>query len=228
MKHMRTALSSILVLILLAPGLSCFGGNTYQLHIDDTYFSPHRSLAMVGWGQNIPNLMENNAELRYQGIYVEEPYGRVGLVRRFARRKGWSYVILTDTLSVAEDTLVEVWGTVASQKPALQVAGKRGTGKRLEVENYRVLYDTRPLRERAQREYLKIREDLQKQVSLPGSRLQLGPDPDWRADWCHEERAIIVAAHFYDLMYAAEAQFLFTMDEQKLVAVYFHEWFKGE
>ena len=100
--------------------------------------------------------------------------------------------------------------------------------KQLKVEDHQVLYDTRPLQERAQREYRKIREKLQNQISLPGSKLKLQEDPDWRVDWLRGEAAIVAAAHFYDLMYAAEAQFLFTMDEQKLLAVYFHEWFKGE
>jgi len=208
--------------------LHCFGGGRYQLNLDDTYFTPHRSPTMSGWGENLSRQAEEGAELQFQGIYAQEPHGRIGLLRQFDRRKGFSHVILTGALPIEEGTLIQVWGTVISQNRADKDIGTNGKVKRLRAEDYQILYDTKPFRDMAQREYRKIRAKLQKQIALPGSRLQLSSEPSWRVDWCSGEMTFVVAAHFYDLMYAAEVQFIFIQENEKLKSVYFHEWFKGE
>jgi hypothetical protein len=225
---MRKTEIIVAVLALQILGLSCFGSGGYQLNIDDTYFTPHRSPAMAGWGEDLSRQAEESAELQFQGIYAQEPHGRIGLVRQFDRRKGFSHVILTGALPVEEGTLVQVRGTVVSQKQEDKGFRINGKTKRLRAEDYQILYDTRPFRDQAQREYRKIRGKLQKQIALPGSRLQLSPEPGWRVDWCPSERTFVVAAHSYDLMYAAEVQFIFTKEDGRLKSVYLQEWFKGE
>jgi hypothetical protein len=221
-------LEAAVLIILLARGMACLGGGGYELLVDDSIYSPRRSPTMAGWGENISRQRDAGTSLSYRGIYSQEPYGRIGMVRQFDRRKGWSYAILADPLPVEEGALVEVRGTVIIQEQPIRGTSRVNKVKQFKVKDHQVLYDTHPLQERAKLEYRKIREKLQNQISLPGSKLKLREDPDWRVDWLRGEASIVAAAHFYDLMYAAEAQFLFTMDEQKLVAVYFHEWFKGE
>lgn len=220
---MRWISPTILLLCLLT-----IGCRDYDIIFGETYYAPHRPPAMSGWGQNLSRTTQEGAEIRYQGIYAQEPYGQIGLVRRFDRQQGWSYVTLIEALPLEEGTLIQVHGTVVSQKRPAQGVRKRESVKRLRVDDYQVLYDTRPLKKMAQREYGEIRRKLQESIALPGSRLKLSPDPDWRVDWCAKEKTIVVVAYFYDLMYAAEAQFLFPREGRRLQAVYFWEWFKGE
>lgn len=208
--------------------LSCFGGGRYQLNLDDTYFTPHRSPTMSGWGENISRQAEEGTDLQFQGIYAQEPHGRIGLVRQFDRRRGFSHITLAGALPVEEGTLIQVRGTVVSQNREDIGFRTNGKVKRLRADDYQILYDTKPFRDTAQREYRKIRGKLQKQIALPGSRLQLSPEPNWRVDWCPGEKTFVVAAHSYDLMYAAEVQFIFNQEHEQLKSVYFQEWFKGE
>ena len=225
---MRRTAFTILALSLLVQDLGCLGGGGYTLRVGDSVYSPRRPPATAGWVKDVSDDMEAGAMLNYRGIYTKEPHSRVVMVRHFDRHQGWSYAVLADTLPVEPGALVEVRGTVIIHQQPIRGTSRINKVNQLKVEDHQILYDTRPLQERARREYRKIREKLQKQISLPGSRLKLREDPDWRVDWLEGEAAVVVAAHVYDLMYAAEAQFLFTMAEQKLEAVYFHEWFKGE
>jgi len=225
---MRKLEAVLLTVILLAQGIGCWGGRGYELRVDDSIYSPRMPPPMAGWGENVPHYREEGEKLHFQGTYALEPYGQVAMIRQFDRRRGWSYVTLSRPLSVEQGTLVEIRGTVMILEQPIRGTGRINRVKQLLVEDHQVLYDTHPLRERARREYDYIRERLQKEISLPGSKLQLSEDPDWRVDWLLGEGAIVVAAHCYDLMYAAEAQFLFTMEDQNLKTVYFHEWFKGE
>lgn len=225
---MKWAAFTILALVLLAQGLGCLGEGGYTLMVGDSVYSPHHPPAMAGWGKNLPYYMETGEELEYQGTYAVEPNGRVGLVRQFDRQRGWSYVTLGGVLPVDEGTLVEIQGRVVSHQVAGRSAGSVRTVKQVQADSHRVICNTGPFQERAGREYRMIRGKLQDAISLPGSKLQLGAEPEWRVDWLRGEETIVVAGHFYDLMYAAEVQFLFTIKDQKLKTVYFQEWFKGE
>jgi hypothetical protein len=225
---MRKPQAAVLIILLMAQGMACPGGKGYELLVDDSVYSPRMPPAMAGWGENVPYYREEGEKLYFQGTYALEPYGRIGMVRQFDRRKGWSYVTLAEPLPVEGGTLVEVRGTVMIQEQPIRGTGRINRVKQLHVEDHQVLYDARPLLKKARREYGQIREGLQKEISLPGSKLKLSENPDWRVDWLRGERLMVVVAHFYDLMYAAEAQFLFSMEDQDLKTVYFHEWFKGE
>jgi hypothetical protein len=225
---MRQILFIILTAIVLSQLIACLGGGGYNLVIGKSCYAPRMPSPMAGWGENVPYHMEQGERLKYQGSYAEDPYGRVGMVRQFDRRTGWSYTTLDKPLPVDQGTLVEVQGTIAARERQSNGVGRNILVNRLKVEKHRIICETHSLQEQARNEYHSIRGKLQEKISLPGSRLRLSDDPDWRVDWLMGEDTIVVAAHVYDLMYAAEVQFLFYQEDQKLQAVYFYEWFKGE
>ncbi len=225
MRNRAVVLFTLMVLIQI---LGCFSDTRYQLVIGESCYAPRMPPAMSGWGENIAYHMEPGEQLKYQGSYAKEPSAQEGMVRQFDRRKGWSYVTLDEPLPLEPGTLVEVQGTIVPSMGQFQGATRGAIGNRLQVDKHRVICDTRPLQKQAQKEYHRIRQELQEKISLPGSRLQLLEDPAWRVDWLLGEKIIVLAAHSYDLMYAAEAQFLFNKEDQKLQAVYFYDWFKGE
>jgi hypothetical protein len=215
-------------LAILAIGLLFNACRDYDLILGRSVYEPHRPPSMYRWGKSVAYYLEEGQELTYQGAYAVDPYLETGLVRRFDRREGWSYVTIEGTLPVDEGTLVEVRGTVITLEIPITGTGRTSRTNRLHIDDHLILLDTASLRERARREYARIRGDLQEKIALPGSKLILAADPQWRVDWIRGEDAVVVAAHSFDLMYAAEAEFLFSQTEGALQTVYFQEWFKGE
>jgi hypothetical protein len=216
------------VIGILAACLIIIGCRDYELVIDKTPYQPHRIPTMSSWGRNVPYYMKEGDALEYQGTYAVDTYSKMGLVRRFDRREGWSYAILSDPLPVEEGTLVAVRGRIVTVERPITGTGRINRSNQLNVEDYEILHHTARIREQARSEYARIREQLQANISLPGSKLILSAEPQWRMDWIPDQDAIVAAAHSYDLMYAAEVQFFFSLADEKLKKVYFQEWFKGE
>lgn len=222
------AVQFIRITICLVTICAAVGCHQIDLVLDRSAFEPHRSPTMTGWGQNLASGARPGERLSYQGIYTIEPYGRIGMVRRFDRREGWSHVVLSDTIPVDEGALIFTSGRVITVERTITGTGRIHRSNRLMPDQIEVIHDTGPARERARRLYARIRSRLQDHISLPGSRLVLAEEPLWRVDWLKGERSLTVTAHNSDLMYAAETQFLFSLEDERLQKIYFMEWFKGE
>jgi len=199
-----------------------------DLILDRSVYEPHRSPTLTGWGENVPHRLKDGERLRYQGTYAVAPYGQVGLVRQFDRRQGWSHAILSAAIPVREGALVAVTGRIVTVERTITGTGRTIRIHQLEPTEVEVICETGPAQVRARRVYTRIRSRLQNHISLPGSKLVLAEEPLWRVDWLKGEKAIVVAAYSFDLMYAAETQFLFSLEDQRLERIYFMEWFKGE
>jgi hypothetical protein len=222
---MNIKLANIIILSIIFLVVAC---HDVDLIIDRSAFEPHRPPALAGWGENVPDRLKNGETLQYRGIYAEEPHGRIGLIRQFDRRQGWSHAVLSDLLPVTEGTLVSVSGRVVTVERTITGTGRIHRSHRLEPDDVEVIMETGPAQEQARRIYARIRPRLQDQISLPGSKLVLAAEPLWRVDWLKGEKALVVVAYNFDLMYAAETQFLFSLEGQRLEKIYFMEWFKGE
>ncbi|MFC1683652.1 hypothetical protein ACFL0G_05560 [Candidatus Zixiibacteriota bacterium] len=220
---MKTLSAILFSLTLLT--LAC---RDYDIIAGRSCFAPHPPPSLYGWGQNLPESMMEGRELRFQGVYAQEPYGRLGMIRRFDSQAGWSHVTLTGALETEQGSLVEVRGSVIAEKIALRGTGRTLTVNKLSVQDQQILCDTAPLHALARREYAKTRDTFQEMIASPGSRLNLAADPNWRVDWIGDQGAFVVTAHSYDLMYAAEVQFLFSENQKRIQTVYFYDWFKGE
>jgi len=212
-------------MMLCAAALWC---HDIDLVLDRSAYEPHRSPTLTGWGENVPDRLQEGERFQYQGIYAVEPRGRIGLVRRFDRRQGWSHAILSEALPVQEGALIAVSGRVVMVEQPITGTGRVHRSRRLKPDDIEVLFDTAPAREQARRIYARIRPQLQDRIALPGSRLVLAEEPRWRVDWLAGEATFVVVAHSFDLMYAAETQFLFSLEDEQLQRIYFMEWFKGE
>lgn len=204
------------------------GCHDIDLIIDRSVYEPHRSPTLTGWGQNLAAAADPGERLTYRGIYTVGSSSRIGMLRRFDRRQGWTHVVLSEALPVDQGTLIAVSGRVVTVERAITGTGRIHRGRRLTPDEIEVLCGTGPARELARRTYARIRLKLQEHISLPGSKLLLAEEPRWRVDWLRGERSFVVVAHNFDLMYAAEAQFLFSLEDQRLQKVFFMEWFKGE
>jgi hypothetical protein len=195
----------ITILLLSSLTLACRDYD-YNIIAGQSYLAPHPPPSMAGGGRNVADDKRAGDSFQFRGTYAVEPHGKVAMLRQFDRERGGAYVTLDDLLPYPEGALVEVFGTVVTR-----VLPIRGTGRTIEVNelavrDHRILCDNAPLLDLARKEYAKIREDLQEKIAAPGSKLRLAADPDWRVDWLEEEAAILVVAHSYDLMYAAEFQ----------------------
>jgi hypothetical protein len=191
-------------------------------------FEPHRPPAMSGWDRDPAAELKPGDRLTFQGIYTVPAHGQIGQLRQFDRRQGWSQVNLSDLIPVENGALVAVTGQIVTvERPLTGIARVHRT-LCLKPSDVQVISDTGPAQERARCAYARIRPRLQDQISLPGSKLVLAEQPRWQVDWLKGEQALIVSARSFDLMYAAEAQFLFSLEDEQLQKIYFIEWFKGE
>ena len=215
----------LIISAICAAALRCHG---VDLLLDRSVFEPHRSPTMTGWGENVADHPQEGEKLQYRGIYTVGPYGRTGLIRQFNRRQGWSHAIVSNILPVTEGALVSITGRVVTVERTITGTGRIHRTRRLEPDDIEMVCDTGPAQEQARRIYTRIRLKLQDHISLPGSKLVLAAEPRWRVDWLKGEKAFVVTAYSFDLMYAAETQFLFSLDDQRLERIYFMEWFKGE
>ena len=72
----------------------------YDLIVGRSAYEPHQSPSLAGWGRNLGDDTKEGEQLKYRGVYVIDPSGRTGRVRGFDRRRGWSYLLLTETIPV--------------------------------------------------------------------------------------------------------------------------------
>ncbi len=226
MEHVRCRPGILITLMICA--FAALGCHDIDLIPGRSVYEPHRPPSMTGWGQDLGSDLKPGDRLSFQGTYAVEPYGRIGMIRRFDRRQGWSHVILSETIPVREGALVAVTGRIVVVEQPITGTGRIHRTHRLEPADTEVIYDTGPAQEQARRVYARIRPRLQDHISLPGSRLILAEEPRWRVDWLKGERSFAVVALNFDMMYAAEAQFLFSLEDKRLQKIYFTEWFKGE
>ena len=98
----------------------------------------------------------------------------------------------------------------------------------LKPDRYDIVYPSHTLKPIVQKEYVRIKEDLQEQITPNNSQLILSGTPRWFVVSSEEDDRFIVSTRFTDLMYQAEIDFVFHGSEQKLTDVYAIEWFKGE
>jgi len=62
----------------------------------------------------------------------------------------------------------------------------------------------------------------------PADEMKSGGQLEYRGVYVLDPRGRTGLVRGFDLMYAAEAQFVFSLPDERLQRVYFTEWFKGE
>jgi len=104
----------------------------------------------------------------------------------------------------------------------------RSGEKTLQVTSFKMISDLYSIKNIINKEYLRIRNNLQKKITPKGSKLRLTNEPEWIIWYNETEQKFIFTTHQYDLMYAADIEFIVNANTEKITDVFAREWFKGE
>lgn len=202
--------------------LGCSSGS-YQLHLGDSFSS---SVGTAGGsmiaGAALDSVIETN------GIYCDSSFslGQYSVIRVY--NNGKYYIPLSTKLPCPDGMLINVKGKVVQISVDYPATRTTIHYHHLAPMNFEIVFDTRRLIKQVTEEYLRIRTTLQQKITIEGSKLQLAPDPHWAIWFDLQGRQYIFHSHQYDMMYAADIEFIVDANAQKISDVYAREWFKGE
>ena len=209
--------------------LVCGCGPSYEVHIGWPFYSLDLPSYARFYGDNV---LRNRAGRggAVRGVYTlaDSVFIPFPVVRFFDQEAGLHYAPLLTELSVEDGDLVEVKGRVVQMKIPVKGSDWTQVEDVLAPEEVSLLSTSSELKKTAQREYLAIRDELQKKITPKGSRLVLPTHPRWFVVWSETDGSFIVSTRCSDLMYQAEIDLVFDGPSNTLVEVYAVEWFKGE
>jgi len=199
---------------------------TYQLHIGESFSPPEEQMRMSG-----SSLIANAAVdslMEFTGIYCDSHVfiDKYPVIRIYDHGK--FYIPLATKLQCPDGMLVKIKGKIIELAVTYSLIKKTLTYKHLEPIAFEIVFDAQKLIKNVTDEYHRIRQKLQQQITIEQSKLQLTSDPEW-AIWYDEGKKIIIFhSHQYDLMYAADIEYIVDAGTGKIKDVFAKEWFKGE
>lgn len=215
-------------LILILFSLFCIGcsANTYKLHIGQSFYPPDQQMRMSG-GSLIANAKPDSL-VEVTGVYCNQEVfiDKYPVIRIY--NDGKYYVPLSAKLPCTDGMLVKVQGTVVQLSVTYSLIKKTLSYNHLEPIAFEIVLNTEPLIKNVSGEYGRIRRKLQQQITIEQSKLQLAEDPAWAIWYDEGEKRFIFHSHQYDLMYAADIEFIVDAQSSRIKDVYAREWFKGE
>ncbi len=214
-----------LILLVTLFAFNCTS-HSYQLHIGESFYPPSQQMRMSGGSlianANIDSVME------FIGIYCDQNVfiDKYPIIRLY--NEGKYYIPLSSKLQCPDGMLVKVKGKIVELSITYTVIKKTLTYKHLEPIAFNVIQNTQPLIKNVNDEYHRIRQKLQEQITIDQSKLQLQENPQWAIWYDESKQLFIFHSHQYDLMYAADIEFIVNARTQKIKDVYAREWLKGE
>ena len=149
-------------------------------------------------------------------------------VRVFNKQSGYYSIPLTKNINCQTDVLLKIRGKIINVPQKFPMINKVSYHKHLLVISFEILNDIKSIKRIVGQEYQKIRDNLQNKITPSGSKLQLSNAPDWDIWFNGAEGKLIFTNHQYDLMYAADIEFVVNKNSEKIIDIYAREWFKGE
>ena len=141
-------------------------------------------------------------------------------------QEGIGFLFLADSLDAEQGDFVTVTGQLIV--PAKTESASLGRhGKELTIEHMEIVQPTHEFIEKARSDYARYRNKIQSRAQN-GSRLQLAITPVWRLVVNEDEEHIIVTSEQQDLMWEWGLDFVYNRQTKNLLAIYHHQWFKGE
>lgn len=211
--------------------LGCFfalhcATSSYQLHIGESFYPPSQQMRMSG-GSLIANASIDSV-MEFTGIYCDKNVfiDKYPVIRLY--NDGKFYVPLSTKLQCPDGMLVKIKGKVIELSITYSMIKKTLSYHHLEPIDYEIVINTQKLINNVTNEYNKIRQKLQKQITIEQSKLQLTEKPQWAIWYDEGQKIFIFHSHQYDLMYAADIEFIVNARTKKIKDVYAREWFKGE
>ena len=211
----------ILISILLST-LSC-PAQSYKLHIGESFYPPSQA--------PVSSLIANvklNSIVEYTGIYSDKSVfiDKYPVIQIY--KNGKFYIPLSTKLQCSDGMLVKIKGKVIELSITYATIKKTISYHYLEPIEYEVVFNTQQLIKNVTDEYAKIRQKLQHQITIEQSKLQLSDNPEWSIWYDEKQYFLIFHSHQYDLMYAADIEFIVDIQKKKIRDVFAKEWFKGE
>lgn len=224
------ARKSIMLLFLFVLTGGCQSSRDYDIHLGKSFFSLDQPSWMRTYGQDLLQTTQIGSEYQMRGVYTSPEVFSSGhpLIRVYDEDEGLQYLPLTDELPVEDGTLVDVRGEIVVRERVFEKIRKTQRDNLLLPRDFQVVLASSEFKILAQKEYFKIRDYLQSQITPKRSQLKLSPEPQWVVVWSTPEDKFIVSARMYDLMYEANIDLAFDGKSKRLKAVYAAEWFKGE
>ncbi len=218
MKHI-----SLITLLLVA----C-AGNSYKIHIGQSYFDSVHPGSIKEYSQIESN--EVNAEVTGIGVYSEQRafLEKYPVLRTYHPKTGLTFIPITEKLDCHEGALVKIAGRIQQDSIQYAYIKKMHHYHLLEPVSVNILEDNSKTFNRVIFEYQKIRENIQGQIQLKDSKLNLSPKPSWIIRYDSAKKNYIFTSFQYDLMYAANVEFIVDAKSLKIKSVYAKQCFKGE
>jgi len=223
---MKQLIVTIIFLLAYLALTSC--RQSYQIVFGETYFS-----TFCKSGNHLHSMtsgLKQHSQFSVSGVYSQKQFSKKYLpaVINFDKDNGIGYTVLAKSLTVKRGTWVRVEGSISDTLLSFGVTGTNMLSSVLRVNDFAQLGDFSPILCTTQKEYDKIRQKLQASITPKESKLILPSNPEWQLLVDEESVQVIVYMVTNDLMYTAEVDFVFDINEIKLITVYANEWFKGE
>lgn len=199
---------------------------SYQLHIGESFFPPAQQMRMAGGSLLADARLDSVMEIT--GIYCDQHVfiDKYPVIRLY--NEGKYYIPLSARLPCPDGALVKIKGKIIQLSITYSVIKKTLFYKHLEPTAFEVIFDAQKLVQHVTDEYQRIRLKLQQQITIDQSKLELATDPDWAIWYDEGQKIFIFHSHQYDLMYAADIEFIVDAQTKKIRDIYAREWFKGE
>lgn len=212
-----------LVLIFISLSGCYCSAPKYNLHLGEFFYPPER---MTGGSLIAETPVDSLLEVT--GIYCDSNVfiDRYPVIRIY--NQGKFYIPLSTKLQVPDGMLTKVKGKVIQLSITYSMIKRTLSYNYLEPIAFKFVYDTKKLVKDVTDEYHRIRQKLQQQITLEQSKLQLTADPAWAIWYDGRQKMFIFHSHQYDLMYAADIEFIVDARTAKIKDVFAKEWFKGE
>jgi len=199
---------------------------SYQLHIGESFYPPSQQMRTSG-GSLIANARPDSM-MEFTGVYCDQHVfiDKYPVIRLY--NGGKFYIPLSTNLKCPDGTLVNIKGKIVELSVTYSMIKKTLSYHHLEPIDYEVVFNTQKLIKNVNDEYHRIRQKLQEQITIEQSKLQLTEKPQWAIWYDEGQKIFIFHSHQYDLMYAADIEFIVDARTNKIKDVYAREWFKGE
>lgn len=202
--------------------------HSYRIHPGESYYSPSQQTNFGG--SSLISEMPLDSTLLLTGIYCDRNIflDQYPVIRMYSKTMGKLSIPLTSQLECKDGTVISIKGRIVEIAITYSLIKKTLHYKLLEPISVAVIYETDQIKKAVSNEYRKIREQLEAQITIEGSKLKLSLVPEWDIWYAEHDGVFIFLSHQYDMMYAANIEFIVDKKSNKIRDVYARQWFKGE
>lgn len=197
--------------------------HSYRLHYGKSYFN-----------SNSPIFFNNNANeksrVEISGVFFDKNLlsDKYPLLLKFNQADGLIEIPLNQKLNYENNTIIKLSGRFIDQSEKYPNIREPIISSIFAVEESIQISGTEFFQKNVAKEYEKIMAKLQKKITPKESKLKLKPNSDWKFYFDETTNKLLAVSRQYDLMYAAEIEFLIDTKTQKIIDIFAYEYFKGE